>query len=234
MLKRLRLLAATLYWLFYVFVFIALTYTDDEGGIPLIILGLPWSILVEFTAYSAGSVFPSFERFLISEAGNFFASVLVCGTLNATVILGVSRVVRWLRRSPLNPAICALVGIALLASVQLASPMIERDALERNRPQNVPAEAVRLIGFPRTWQHCTYDSARNIDLCRIWNRKGVILAEGEFVPYDNAAPVTPDQLEIKSENSMPQTVALRNGRVLIEKAREEDMRRFLDSFSGNR
>jgi len=49
MFTRTQIALAALYLLFVVFVFIGLKYADPgwaEGGIPLVIVGLPWSIPV--------------------------------------------------------------------------------------------------------------------------------------------------------------------------------------------
>ena len=84
------------------------------------------------------------------------------------------------------------------------------------------------------WQHCAYDSERNVNSCNIWNRGGLILAEGEFVAYDRGGPAKTDELLISDAESGPDRVSLQNGRILIPKAREAEMRRFVDWLKGKR
>ena len=231
---RARVLAATLYWLFYLFVFVALRYSDDEGGIPLVILGLPWTILAMAIAYALSLALPAVDHFLVTDAGNFFTAVIISGGMNAILILGVSRVFRWLRGSAQHVLVCVVLVAVVLACAQLVMPMVDRDARERSRPKNVPKSAVYTGGVRGWWQHCIYDPAHRADDCQVWNAGGLILYEDEFVAYDGGSAATSDQLDILGDNSMPQTIRLRNGRILVRKGDEGEMRRFLGSPSGSR
>jgi hypothetical protein len=120
-----------------------------------------------------------------------------------------------------------ILTVALLVGgVPFIMPMIDRDARERRRPQNIPKAAVGISGFPDRWQQCVYDSARHVNLCQIWNGNGVILEEGEFVPYDGGPPATTDELQIvDAPRSGLDTVVLQNGRILIPKDQESRRRR---------
>jgi hypothetical protein len=113
-------------------------------------------------------------------------------------------------------------------------PRLDLDALERSRPQEVSQNAIHVGGAIGWWQHYAYDPAQNVDICRIWNRGGLILEDGEFVPYDSGSPAKTDELHIVDSETGPDRIALRNGRILIPKAREAEMKRFLDRLTGKR
>ena len=225
---RIRVIVAALYWLTIPIVMIALAYADPgwaKGGIPILIVTLPWSILVLPLVYFVLEYLPVF-KILGDDAGNFFVWGIICGGLNVVIIVGISRVWGWWRRS-LNFRIGVVTSIvALLGVAHFVGPIIEKDARERRRPQNIPREAVGLGGMGEWWQFCTYDSARHMNLCRTWNGDGVILKDGEFVPYDGGPPATTDELQIVDDpRSGLDTVVLQDGRILIPKEQESRRKR---------
>jgi hypothetical protein len=72
---------AAAYLLFVVLVFIGLKYADPgwaEGGIPLVIVGLPWSIPV-LLIDGAISFIPGIDKITVTEGANFFNFVILCG-----------------------------------------------------------------------------------------------------------------------------------------------------------
>lgn len=236
MIPPVRITIAALYIVLLCAVFVGLQYADPswaEGGIPLVILGLPWSVLVSFVALAL-SVIPRLGNIITTEGGNFFLFVVVCGSLNGALIVGDSRVWRLLRYSARFRAIAAVCVVILVGGVQAIMPGVERDALERSRPRNVSRDAVHVGGAIGWWANCTCDPQGKSDTCSIWNRGGVVLEQGEFVPYDGGSPARTDALEISQLRSGPDIVGLRNGRILLPKAREVEMRRFLDGQTGNR
>jgi hypothetical protein len=103
-------------------------------------------------------------------------------------------------------------------------PWVDSNPLEHSRPQNVPRNALHVDGAIGCWQMCTFDSKRVVDRCMTWNRGGLPLEDGQFVPYDGGPAATPAQLQINGLNSGPDRVELRNGRILIPKSREVQMR----------
>jgi hypothetical protein len=236
MFSRARKIFAALYCAFVVFVFVGLNYADPgwaEGGIPLIVVRLPWSIPA--ILIGAGfSLIPGVDKIMATEGGNFFIFVVICGGLNAAFILGASRVLRLLRDSERVRAITVVVAAVLVSAAQMAMPSIDRDALERSRPPNVRKEAVHVGPAIGWWQYCIYDPEQDADTCRIWNRGGLILEEGEFVPYDGGSSAKADALQISDVNSGPDRIGLLNGRILIPKTREAEMKRFLDGLTGKR
>ena len=235
MFARSRIIAAALYWIFVVFVSVSLAYADPgwaEGGIPLLVVTLPWSIPIQAIGFSISFV-PGMDKLLISEGSNFLMSVVICGGLNAALILGPSRVVRLLRNSSGARLIILSSVVILVRAAQAIMPSVEKDALERSRPHNVPKDAVHVGPAVGWWQYCVYDRAQDVDKCHTWNRGGLVLEEGEFVPYDDGVAATSGELRIGDINSGPDRVELQNGRILIPKAREADMKRFLDSLTGN-
>lgn len=54
-----------------------------------------------------------------------------------------------------------------------------------------------------------------------------MLEEGEFVPYDGGYSASAEQLHIVEGISGPDRISLQNGRILIPKAREAQVRQFL-------
>jgi len=234
MFARARIIAAAVYLLLLAFVFVGLAYADPgwaEGGIPLVVLGLPWSIPVLLVAAGISAI-PGIGKIMATEGGNFLMSVVVCGGLNAMLILGVSKVWRLMRGSLFARMLTLTVAAALVALAQLVMPHIQRDALERSRPQNIPKDALHVGGAIGWWQYCAYDPVGDVDICHIWNRGGLVLEEGVFVPYDGGPPAKSDTLQIADVNNSPSEVDLRNGRILIPKAREAELRQFLDRMSG--
>jgi len=236
MLTRARIIVAALYWLFVVFVFVGLKYADPgwaEGGIPLIVVGLPWSIPALFIG-AVASVIPGLDKIMATEGGNFFMFVVVCGGLNAIVILGAPKTLRLLRDSVRVRTVVLVIAAALVSAAQIVMPSLDRDALERSRPRNVPKGATHVGPAIGWWQYCTYDPERDADTCHIWNRGGLILEEGEFVSYDGGPAAKADALQISDVNCGTNCVSLQTGRILIPKSREADLRRFLDGLNGNR
>lgn len=236
MFSRVRIAIAVLYSVFVLFVFVGLRYADPgwaEGGIPLVAITLPWSIPVLVIAGTI-SMIPGVGQVMATEASNFFMSVVLCGGLNTALILGAPKVLHLLRSNPRLRTIGAVAVAVLVAGAQLIMPSIDRDALERSRPRDVPKDAVHVGGAIGWWQDCTYNPARNVDSCSIWNRGGLILDNGDFVPYDGGSPASSDELKITDSQSGPDRIDLQNGRILIPKAREVEMKRFLDRLTGKR
>lgn len=65
MFSRVRVIAAVGYLLLLAYVFVALAYEDAgeaKGGIPLLVLGLPWSLPVLGVAFGLSSI-PALEGF---------------------------------------------------------------------------------------------------------------------------------------------------------------------------
>jgi len=236
MFSRGRIAIAAAYFLLVLSVFVGLSYADPgwaEGGIPLVVVTLPWSIPVLIIGGTI-SMIPGVGHSMANEAANAFMFVIVCGGLNTVLILGARRVSHSLLSSPRLGLMTAAAVAILIAAAQLVMPSIDRDALERSRPRDVPKEAVHVGGAVGWWQHCTYDPVLDMDDCQIWNRKGVALESGQFVPYDGGNAVNSEELQITDTQSGPDRIELKNGRILIPQAREAEMKRFLDRVTGKR
>ena len=91
MLRRYRKIIAVLYWLFAAWVYFAgLHDPNNEGGIPSVIITLPWSLLMLGIGASLDSIplfRPLFDS-LATNAGNFLMFPFICGGLNAAIIYG--------------------------------------------------------------------------------------------------------------------------------------------------
>jgi hypothetical protein len=226
---RIRMGAAVLYLLSVIFVFVGLQYADPgwaEGGIPLILITLPWSVLMLALSFAMSQI-PFLDHGINSALWAFnFLIVMVPAGANAALIAGISRVRRWFN---LRNSIFAITAMVLsLVAVQVVMPKVEQDALERRRPKSVPKAAIYTGGAVGWWQFCTYDSMRRTNHCQIWNLRGIVLEDDDFVSYDNGPAVIEPQAQIDPKQGNPYMVTLQNGRILIPKSREADMRRGLD------
>ena len=174
---RVRAMLAVLYLLAVVSVFVGLRYADPgwaEGRIPLVVMTLPWSVVMLGLAFAASQI-PFIDHALVvtADAFNFFLFVVVSAGLNAGLIVGISTVRRWFELRTTLVATC--VTVLLLVAVQVIMPRVDKDALERRHPKNVPNAAVYTGPAIGWWQLCTYDSLAQTDHCQIWNRGGDIL-----------------------------------------------------------
>ena len=236
MFSRTRIVLAALYWIFVLFVFVGLRYADPdwaEGGIPLVLVGLPWSIPVLLIAGIISRI-PGVAQLVTTEAGNFFMFVLLCGGLNFAWILGPRRVMHLLRSSA-RLRITAVVAIVILvAGSQLIMPSIDGNALERSRPRNVPKDAVHVGGTVGWWELCSYDSNEDMNYCQIFNRGGDVIWNEVFLPYDGGKAAKGAELQVDGESRIagPQYVCLKNGRILLPKSQFENFKTFIDRRTG--
>lgn len=110
-------------------------------------------------------------------------------------------------------------------------------ASQEQRPAEVPASAVRIPSVKRSiWQQCTYDQSTDTDQCTIYGSDGRALERGVFVPYDGGSAVRGPDLRISDGGKLSglDRIHLENGRILIPKSREQDLREFLDRATGKR
>lgn len=102
------------------------------------------------------------------------------------------------------------------------------------RPPNVPADAVKVIGTKGTgpWQSCELRSDGRVR-CWIYNIKGEILYDDLFVVYSGQPPKSDSDLRISPKGG-DQWILLENGTVLIPEGQRAKMTRFLDWLFGKR
>src|SRR5215831_19082983 len=90
--RRHRKLIAGAYWVFVTLVYIVGLYDrNNEGGIPSVIVTLPWSVVVLGIGASLDSIplfHPMFNA-LATTFGNFLMLPFLCGGLNAAIIYGL-------------------------------------------------------------------------------------------------------------------------------------------------
>jgi hypothetical protein len=94
MLKRHPTLIAALYWIFAALVYIGGLYQpNNEGGIPTVIVTLPWSIVMLGILASLDSIglLRTFLGWLATDIGNFLMFPFFCGGLNAAIIYAFGR-----------------------------------------------------------------------------------------------------------------------------------------------
>jgi hypothetical protein len=93
MFQRHRKVIAGLYWVIAASVYIVgLKDPNNEGGIPSVVMTLPWSILVLglFASLDSIPLFRPLLDSLASDFGNFLMFPFLCGGLNAAIIFGIS------------------------------------------------------------------------------------------------------------------------------------------------
>jgi hypothetical protein len=110
-------------------------------------------------------------------------------------------------------------------------------AEQDKRPEGVPEAAVRIPSVKRSiWQECVFESTAVVDRCTIYGSDGHVLEQGVFVPYDGGSAVRSADLRITDGGKLSgvDRIHLQNGRVLIPKARESQLKEFLDWATGKR
>ena len=220
-----------LYLLVVLAIFVGGEYGDpnwNKGGIPLLMVTFPCSVPALLLGYAIAQI-PIVDDDFFKVAGyaySFFLFFVLSAGTNAAPIFGPSRVWRFLRGLGLVVAIVVIAS--LLVAVQVIMPMVHENALEYRRPNNVPKTAIYTGPAVGWWQLCSYDASTQSDHCKIWNYGGLVLVDEDFVPYDAGRAPTDDGLRIDPDQGNPYMVTLRNGRILIPKSRESEMRRSLD------
>ena len=110
-------------------------------------------------------------------------------------------------------------------------------AEQDKRPEGVPETAVRIPSVKRSiWQECVFETTVDTDRCTIYGSDGRVLEQGIFVPYDGGSAVRSSDLRITDGGRLSgvDRIHLQNGRVLIPKARESQLKEFLDGATGKR
>ncbi len=119
-----------------------------------------------------------------------------------------------------------------------------------SRPMGVPSSAVFLwapsVGLPSprrgNWLNCWADASGH-NQCRLTAQNGVLLYQGEFIPYGQAAAVPSSQLTINSAKSrehrlwvggeLVPLVYLGNGQILIPAIKYKEGSALLDGFKSS-
>lgn len=126
---RIRLWMGVLYWFLVLFTFVGLPYADPgwaEGGIPLVLLGLPWSIAVILLVGGLSTLATAVNQTIPLEAINFLLFVIVCGGLNAAWLIGIRRVLLWFTAAGHRFVWSVAVVILLTGAAQVVLPRINR------------------------------------------------------------------------------------------------------------
>lgn len=226
--QRAGIAVAAVYWIALVGIYFYIPFGNpgyEYGGLRLILYTLPLSLVGQIVAGLVGMIAPSY----IGEGVSFFVLVVLCGGANAYVVL------RLFGYTPgLNGVRSVLaVGVLLAITVQTSADVRAKAAMDYHWPSNVPKTAFLVPHLSGGWfQHCEYEPVARANRCRIWNYGGLVLYDEEFVAYDAGPAVPSEQLKIVDRMSGPDRVTLKNGRTLIPKSREADIRRFLDSSRG--
>jgi hypothetical protein len=86
------------------------------------------------------------------------------------------------------------------------------------------------------WQQCTPAKAGQGVHCRIWNGSGLILEDGEFLPYDGGSTPAAEELQISPDSTFPgpDRIFLTNGRILLPRSRFDELKIFVDWLEGKR
>lgn len=221
--QRIGIGIATVYWLFLTVIYFYIPFGDpgyEYGGLRLILYTLPWGLVGQLPA-AIGATAPS----LIGDAVSFFVFVVLCGGANAYIVMRLFGY----RLGRRQMGAIAAMGCVMAMAAQLTAAARDQAARNYHWPPNVPKAAFLVPNFSGGWyQACTFNAEGQQNHCRIWNFGGQILYDEEFVPCDSGPPVATNQLRIVDRNSGPDRVTLQNGRILIPRSREADLRKFLD------
>jgi hypothetical protein len=200
---------------------------DAEGYVYFaVFLTAPWSLGVLMLSEPVHAVVEP----IVGEQVAFdivnVATLLIGVSINAILVAGIDRFVNWVRRSP---AVSLSVSLALTMAVFLgmvvAYPRIQAEASERRRPANVPRSAVAWGSW--AWHWCEFVAETNVDHCIVWDRRGNVRYDEEFVPADGGPPARQAELVIVETGGADDQIGLSNGRVLwprSEFARKLDLR----------
>jgi hypothetical protein len=87
------------------------------------------------------------------------------------------------------------------------------------RPANVPGAAILAPGgkVGGWWHYCEFDKNDDHAHCTIWNKVGLVLYEGVFLPLDRK-PLGADELKVEYNERWgdnAQFICLGNGRILV-------------------
>ncbi len=126
-----------------------------------------------------------------------------------------------------NSIICILAAVLLLVAASACGR-------EQARPAGIPQDAVKVIGTKGTgpWQWCGLRTDGTVH-CKIFNVKGDLISDDEFVPYSGIVPKSHADLRI-SPRGDAQWIQLENGTILIPRSNRAAMTRFLDWVTGKR
>ncbi len=103
--------------------------------------------------------------------------------------------------------------------------------LEYRRPPNVPSDAVLVqLAKGGVWQRCTLEATAGKNRCQIFNWKGGLIYDENFLPYDQGPTVGASDLRIPRYVPAvgPDWVCLENGRILLPASRFDQLKSFLD------
>lgn len=127
---------------------------------------------------------------------------------------------------------------ALLVLIECSCRLSDQPMfLEYRRPANVPPDAT-LVDQAKggLWERCVYDPQKSANRCEVYNWRGGVLYNDEFLPYDGGAPVQPNELKISKYAPLagPDAICLQNGRILLPKSGYERAKKHLDWIAGKR
>jgi hypothetical protein len=132
----------------------------------------------------------------------------------------------------------ARVGAAILSSFSLLAGICSCGEAPPKRPASVPAAAILAPGSKvgGWWHYCEFNQVDNEAHCTIWNRVGLVLYEGVFLPADRK-PLRPEELKVAynerwGDNS--QFICLENRRVLVPASDFDRLSQFADELEGKR
>jgi hypothetical protein len=123
----------------------------------------------------------------------------------------------WTRFTPWS----ALALAAVIVTAGCSGLKDQPAFLEHRRPKNVPPDAALVdIAKGGMWQHCVFDEPNAINRCAIYNWKGGVIYDEQFLPYDGGRPLLQTELRIPRNppSAEPDAVYLENGRILIPKS----------------
>jgi hypothetical protein len=124
-----------------------------------------------------------------------------------------------------------------LVIVERACLLVRREAPPK-RPANIPGAAILTPGgkVGGWWHYCEFDKNDDHTHCTIWNKVGLVLYEGVFLPLDRK-PLGADELKVEYNERWgdnAQFICLGNGRILVPASDFDRLSQVADSLNGKR
>jgi hypothetical protein len=106
------------------------------------------------------------------------------------------------------------------------------------RPANVPSNATFAPGgkVGGWWHYCEFGNSDARAHCAIWNKGGLVLYEGIFLPQDKQ-PLSAEELKVVYNSKWgddAQFINLQNGRVLVPASDFDRLTQFAEWLQGKR
>ncbi|MEW5977250.1 MAG: hypothetical protein AB1898_15780 [Acidobacteriota bacterium] len=120
------------------------------------------------------------------------------------------------------------IGVPAVAAIAVGWMILDAHRGELvGRPHAVDDGAVMVRG--KFWQQCFLEDEGARVRCYIWTRRGDLVFDDVFLPFDDGPTPDAADLSISQHNRNPERlVFLENGRILLPRSRFEEMKAFVE------